>query len=153
MGVIKVMNRLYVIDPDIFCGRIITSARKESDGTIRMEYSDYTFDEYKKEKGLPNLVALTWEEFDSKYYQPYLDGLCKPLKEITEERWWEAFECLPPMRYTKFDNGSYFFISECYTADLYAFYARLDDKYYYGLRSKYKKHEELMQEINQLLNH
>lgn len=144
---------LYVIDPSSFDGSLLATA-KDVDGVIWMDYSllsPCTLDEYKIKKGMPNLVALSWNEFDCKYYQPYLDSLCKPLREITEEDWWEAFECLPPMRYTNFDDGSYFFVSECYTADLYAFYVKLDGKHYYGLRSKYKKHEELMQEINQLL--
>lgn len=132
----QAMNRLYIIDPTNFSGQIVNSMTSK-EGTP--QFVDYmkkptTFEEYKVQKDNPNLVAIEWEEFKDKYYIPYLNSLCGEFKESTEEAFWYALECLPPKRWTSENGNEFFFLGECYTADLYNCHVRIGDKYYSALR-------------------
>jgi len=130
------MEKLYIIDPTNFNGQIVNSI---SSTESTQQYVDYmseptTFEEYKLKKNNPNLIALNWDTFYEDYYKPHLDGLCEPFKETTEERFWDGLECLPPKRWTRFTNGEFFFVGECYTDNLYTCFVRKGDKYYTSLR-------------------
>lgn len=139
------IETLYILDPLVkFDGQIMNTASSSNEG-IFVHYMDKptTFEEYKKQKGNESLIALSWEEFDSKYYQPYLTALQKDFEPITKKRFNDALECLPPMRWTIEKGREFFFISECYTADLYACFVRLGDKYYSALRGKHSSSEDI----------
>lgn len=140
------MNRLYIIDPTNFNGQIVNSMSSK-EGTP--QYVDYmenptTLEQYKEMKENPNLIALEWEDFEKNYYIPYLDNKCGEFKEETEEQYWDALECLPPKRWTKMEGGEFFFLGECYTADLYSCHVKIDGKYYTALRSIYTKSEDII---------
>lgn len=147
------MNYLYIIDPNNFKGTILntmpfveTGSRNGKDILNRtyVHYSDgVTFEEYNRRHG-GNLIALTWEQFEKEFYNPHLKSLCSPFVETTEERFWDGLECLPPKRWTRFDGGEYFFVGECYTADLYTCYVRKGEKYYTALRSINTEGDELI---------
>ena len=135
------METLYIIDPNNFKGQIVSSITKHP-------YVDYTggttFEDYKKEENNEDLVALPWEDFRKDYYEPYLCGLQGEFKEVSEEAYWEALECLPPKRWTRYGKDEFFFMGECYTADLYSCYVRKGEKYYNALRSIHTKEEDLL---------
>jgi hypothetical protein len=106
------METLYIIDPTNFNGQIINSMTSK-EGVPK--YVDYmkeptTFEQYKEQQQNENLIALDWETFKDEYYIPYLDSLCEPFKETTEECFWDGLECLPPKRWTRFENGEFFFL-------------------------------------------
>jgi len=124
-------TELYVFDPTNFKGHILNSM---VNGFLRYRETPTTLEEYKKEEKNENLIAIDWETFERDYYRPYLNSLCGPFEEITKEAWWDALECLPPARWTRTGGGEFFFISECFTADLYSCYVRRGDKYYSALR-------------------
>lgn len=140
------MNTLYIIDPLQFKGQIVnTMTSKEG----VPQYVDYmkeptTLEQYREKKNNPNLIALTWEEFEAKHYRPYLDSLCGEFKEETEEEYWDALECLPPKRWTTREDGDeFFFVGECTTADLYSCHVKKGDKYFTALRPIGSKAEDL----------
>lgn len=139
-------NTLYIIDPTKeFKGHVENTMNKD---TGLVHYRENTsFEDYKKEKGNENLVTMTWEELEEKYIIPYKNNLQKPFKEITEEDFNEMLNVLPPMRWTRFENGRFFFISEAYTADLHSLYVKYKGKYYTGLRSRFMKDEDIKNQI------
>ena len=113
-----------------------------------MEYVDYmekptTFEEYNQQNG-GCLVALDWDTFEAQYYNPYLMGLCGNFIECTEDEYYNALECLPPKRWTRLKNGEFFFMGECYTANLYSCYVSKGGKYYTALRSINTDSEDLI---------
>jgi len=138
---------MYIINPESFDGRVVNTmpeANKEQLNNTVVDCSDLTFEQYNK-KHDGKLIALTWDEFNDKYYTPYNNSLCKPFKETTIEMFEDGLECLPPKRWTrdKDSNQEFFFVGECYTADLYHCYVRKGKKYYSALRSIYSKAEDL----------
>ena len=144
------MEHLYIIDKkETFKGNCINTmpfVNADKINETPVHYSQKTFAEYNADKG-GNLIALTWEEIYNDYFKPYNESLQKPFSEITEESFNESFNCLPPMRYTKISNGFLFFVSECYTADLYLCCIKHENKYFSALRSKFAKIEDLINEI------
>ena len=68
---------------------------------------------------------LSEAEFDKKV-EAFYDSFCGNWKEITEEKFTEMLEILPPINWKR--GG--FFISEGYTLDIYAFYQIHLSRYY-----------------------
>lgn len=144
------MEHLYIIDKKEtfkgYCLNTMPLVIADKINETKVHYSEKTFAEYNTEKG-GNLIALTWEEIYEDYFEPYNKSLQKPFKEITEESFYESFNCLPPMRCTQINDGFLFFVSECYTADLYDCCIKYKGKYFSALRSKFAKIEDLINEI------
>lgn len=131
-------EKRYIVDPDNFDGIVLTSMR---DG----QHSDYggeTLSELQQRENNPNLKAVTRTELN-KLLVIYYDSLCKPFEEISEERYWELLECVPPKRHRR---GS-FFVGECYDGPLYRFCFEYDKRYFSALRSIRLSDVELDKEI------
>lgn len=130
------MYTLYIIDPANFEGRVVNTMTSKDGKPVYVDYMDKptTLEQYKEKKQNPRLIALTWEDFDKKYYRPYLDSLCGKFEEETKAQFEEALNCLPPLRWTRGQNREFFFVRECYTGDLYSCHVRVGDKYYTALR-------------------
>jgi hypothetical protein len=132
------MEHLYIIDPTKeFNGQCLNTmplVAPENINETKVHYRKQTFAEYNKEHG-GCLVALTWEQFDKDFYQEYYKGLQEPFKETTEEQFQDMLEILPPKRWTGSEGKEYFFVGECYTANIYRCFVRLGDKYYTALRA------------------
>lgn len=58
-------------------------------------------------------------EYFARVRHSYLDD---PAKEITEERWWEMFEVLPPCAYTRTSRYEMFYVSEAFHLTYHSFY-------------------------------
>jgi len=71
----------------------------------------------------------------------------KPV-EITEERWYEMLEVLPPCRWGTYGGYEAFHISEHLTGSLVAWFARKDGKCYEFTECCYIKNEELFKLID-----
>lgn len=144
------MEHYYIIDTkQAFTGNCLNTmpfVDHDKISTTPVHYSEKTFAEYNQEKG-GGLVALDWGQVYEQYFKPYNESLQKTFSEITEESFNDSFNCLPPMRYTRINEGFLFFVSECYTADLYLCCINYKDKYYSALRSKFAKIEDLINEI------
>ena len=122
------MEMLYILNPENFDGSILNTmpivdvntkhGKHLLDHTL-VHYSGGTFEEYNKKNG-GNLIAITWDEFNDKFYAPHLKELQQPFEEITEERYYDLLECVPPKKWHNLnDNLNVFFVGECYTANIY----------------------------------
>lgn len=56
-------------------------------------------------------------------------------KEITEERFDDMLNVLPPVRYTRLEKGCFFFISEAYSGSNHSCFTQFRGNYYESLRS------------------
>lgn len=137
------MEMLYIINPANFDGQVLNTmpfvekGAKHGQDILKSTYvhfKDETFEQYNKSHG-GGLLALTWEEFNTGYYAPYLKTLQKSFVESSEEQFMDGLECLPPKRWTRFEGGEFFFVGECYTANLYTCFVRKGEKYYTALRA------------------
>lgn len=52
--------------------------------------------------------------------------LCRPIEEVTSERYWEMLEVLPPCRWV----NDRFHVSERMTGDIVSWFMKVDGKYY-----------------------
>ena len=137
---------LYILDPNNYKGFAENTMSIEAGADIntsKVHYCDMTFEQYNQSKG-GNLIALTWGEFYMKYHKPHLDSMCGSFEETTKDAFWEGLECVPPKKWTNFEDGEFFFVGECYTADLYRCYVRKGEKYYTALRSIYTDGNDLI---------
>jgi hypothetical protein len=125
------METLYIIDPTNFKGQIVNSMRN---GFVDYMPEPTTFEQYKKQKGNENLIALDWDQFEANYYGPFLKSLCGEFKRTTKKDFWNALECLPPKRWTRKENMEFFFLGECKTANLYTCFVRKGNQYFSALR-------------------
>lgn len=135
------------------CSSITTSLSIDNIDSAIVDYTEMTFAEYKKSN--PNkeyTTPMLWEDYYENIEKPYLKNLCGEWKETTEERYWDMLECLPPMKWHDIQSGiNMFFVSECYSGDLYTCCLRLTNngtkKYYSALRSKYITDSEVLTEL------
>lgn len=68
---------------------------------------------------------MTWDEFKI-LLDNYHNGLCGKWREITEDAFNDALNCLPPLAW---NNGG-FFLSEMFTHDVTDYYQKWYGKYY-----------------------
>lgn len=156
------METLYIINPENFNGTALNTMpatyfdethpnyEHEKNSTY-VHYSDLTFKQY-NEKHENKLIVLTWDKFNKDFYTPYLKSLQGEFSEITEKRYFELLECVPPRKWHDLnENINMFFVGECFTADLYAccIMDKKTKKYYSALRSINAKDDVL---INDFLN-
>ncbi|GAB6013320.1 hypothetical protein [Viscerimonas tarda] len=130
----------FILDPANFDGAALASM---SDG-IHSDYGGETPEELRIRENNPALQALSLEE-QIPVIERYEQSLCKPFEEITEERYWDLLECVPPKRF----DGNRFFVGECYYGNLYRFCFRLNGKYYSALRSIILTDKEIEEQIRE----
>lgn len=138
------METLYILDPTSFSGRIVNTMKAAPDDyqQSKVDYTEETFEQYNARKG-GNLIAIPFEQFYEQFQKPYLTSLCGDFKETTEEAYWDALECLPPMRFTQQGSNTFFFISEAYTDSLHSCYVKLGNSYYSALRCRFTPADQL----------
>lgn len=125
----------YIGNVENTCSDDLTQAHYCEEG---VSASDYIAQHKKK-----NLHILTWEELYP-HIKEFNQSLCEEWKEITEEQYEDALECLPPMRWHNIGyKTSVFFISEAYTADIHSAYISSQGKYYTANRSINMKSEDI----------
>lgn len=83
----------YIIDSRYFNGTCITSMSDD----LHSDYGNETLEELRVKERNPHLIAVTPERVNL-LIKRYQNALQTPFKEITEERYWDLFDCLPPAR-------------------------------------------------------
>ncbi len=112
-----------------------TQSWMQQDGTVA--YSDgLSFKEYNAKNG-GNMKLISERELDALLDEHY-KGLQKPWTEITEEYYWDMYECLPPIY-----KSPFWFICEATTGSLHSCYIEHKGKYYTALRDRFTRTEEL----------
>ena len=117
-------------------------------GIDRCQYSGQTVPEYLKEH--PNTVCISFDEALKKIHEEEEKIFITAWKEITEEEWMDALECLPPEKWETVSGVELFRMSEYTTGNITAHYARLNNKYYYSGRRTSNSYEKLAEEIKKL---
>lgn len=99
------------------------------------------FEEYQKSKG--EKFRLISEGEHDEFQRIYRKSLISEFTEITEDKYYEMMNVLPPTRCHNYRGAEIFFVSECYTLDLYSCFIMANDKYYSALRPIGEPSEEL----------
>lgn len=131
----------FVVDPANFNGYPLDSMTEGIHCDYCMSHS--TLEEMRQDLINWNLITVNREELEN-MEADYIQSLCKPFEEITEERYWQWLEYVPPKRF----NGNRFFVGECYTHSLHHLCFCIGEKYYAALRSIHLTDAELSKEIN-----
>lgn len=88
---------------------------------------------------------------DQTYDRNYWDNLRKnngePAHEVTEQRFMEMLEVLPPGNWTRREDSESFMVIECQTANLYTWLARLGDRYFEMIAPGDCKHADIMRSV------
>lgn len=108
----------FVVDSRSFDGSCVTTM---SDG-IHGDYHHETLEELRDREKNPYLTAVSGNTV-RKMIRIHLQSLCAPFSEITEERYFDYMDVLPPIRHTR----NFFFLGEPYHADIYRFCFRAAD--------------------------
>lgn len=130
----------YVIDSRYFRGSCVTVM---SDGT-HCDYFGYTLEELREKEGNPYLIALPIKPL-AKRARIYMESLCGPFEEVSETRYYDQLDVLPPIRH----NRNSFFMGEPYHGNIHSFYFKVGNRYFTGLRHIGTPHEELQRQIGE----
>lgn len=134
----NVIKRTYLVEIP-FPGHTESIVNYFEDGSNTVAYSGYlynsnvrdlTLEEYRKARPeLKDLKEVSDEEM-TEMYAVYEQSLVTEPAEVSEERYWEMLEVLPPCRWSKYGGCSSFHISERYTGDLVSWFAQCQGKWY-----------------------
>lgn len=134
----------YIIDSRYYDGACITSMRDDVHG----DYYGETLEELRLRYNNPYLVAVSPRRV---YHleERYERALAQPFSEITEERYWDLLDCVPPKR----QHRNWFFVGECHSGTLHALCFRLGNRYYTGLRSLSLSDDDICRQIKEFESH
>lgn len=99
-----------------------------TDGTVAYTPGRQTFEQYKAENG-DHFEVIDDAAFDALLAKFEADRRTD-CESITEERYWEALECLPPSKYCAIDGVTMFHICERITGELVDWYAVHNGKHF-----------------------
>lgn len=112
------------------------------------------FEQYNEQHG-GNLKTASEEEIAKLFEEHEQKNILSFFTEITEERYDNLLECLPPKRWHKHKGLEIFFMAECYTGNIYSccIFNPETKKYYSALRRITETSDELekvfLESINQ----
>lgn len=132
-----------------------SSVFTDSNGIERVAYSgsslnsgdELTIQEYLGLKKNPKLVCISFGEALRRIHKVEESIYLTAWEQISEEKWFEALECLPPMKWKTVDDVELFQMSEMTTGDITGHYARYGEKYFAASRRISVKYEEIAKEI------
>lgn len=129
----------YIIDSRYFDGACLTSMSDD----LHSDYGGETLEELREREQNPHLTAVSPGRM-SLLVKRYIQALCRPFREITEERYHDLLDCLPPERM----GGGRFFVGEPYYGDLYPFCFRRQGRFFMAERSIRLSDAELSRQIH-----
>lgn len=143
------MEVLYLLDGKKFSGSIRA--------TVRNGFVDYSFDtvlqrnltldEYCGREKIKEPVLLDWENLKPIIKEWEEKNLITEFQEISEEKFFEMLEILPPLNFCNFQVGFLFFLRELTYGDISGCYVKFKDKYYYAQKRITETPESLLKEI------
>jgi hypothetical protein len=148
MLLIEDKRERYVVDKKNFKGNvqsILYGQKCPYSGKTEREYLSQGF-----------VIYDSWDLFYDEMVNPYLLSLQGEWVEISEERYDDMLNCLPPMRWRNIASGiNCFAMCEGLTYDLHSFYLQVTDgksvKYYTAVRRIREKDSVIAADIiNQL---
>jgi hypothetical protein len=99
-----------------------------TDGTVAYTPGRQTFEQYKAENG-DHFEAIDNAAFDALLATFEASRRTEP-KSISEERYWEMLECLPPSKYCEVAGVTMFHICERITGELVDWFAVCNGKHF-----------------------
>lgn len=132
----------YIIDSRYFDGACLTSM---SDDT-RSDYGGETLEELRRREKNPHLIAISPRRM-ALLAKRYSRALGRPFREITEERYYDLFECLPPARM----GSDWFFVGEPYYGNLHSLCFRSGGRFFMAERSVRLPSEEIARQIREYI--
>lgn len=129
----------YIIDSRYFDGACLTSM---SDDT-RSDYGGQTLEELRQREKNPHLIAVSPDRM-ALLVKRYNRALSRPFREISEERYYYLFECLPPARV----GSDWFFVGEPYHGNLYPLCFRSGGRFFMAERSLSLSDMEISSQIS-----
>lgn len=131
----------YVIDPMVpFEGAVVTRMHDD----IHSDYGNETLEELREREKNPNLITVDPEKVTELANEHREKLNSEPFKEISEDRYEDLLDCLPPKRMLR----DAFFVGEPYQYDLYPFCFKVGGRYFEGRRIVSTPKEILYAEIN-----
>lgn len=130
----------YIIDSRYFDGTCLTSMSDDRHN----DYGGETLEELHEREKNPYLIAVSPGRM-SLLAKRYTRALSRPFREITEERYYDLFECLPPARM----GSGWFFVGEPYYGDLYPFCFRSRGRFFQAERSIRLSDAEIFRQIRE----
>lgn len=130
----------YIIDSRYFDGTCLTSMSDD----MHSDYGGDTLEALREREKNPYLVAVSPVRM-TLLVKRYTRALCKPFHEITEERYYELLECLPPARM----QSDWFFVGEPYYRNLYALCFESDGRYFRAERPIRLSNAEIYRQIRE----
>lgn len=130
----------YIIDSRYFDGTCLTLMSDD----MHSDYGGDTLEALREREKNPHLVAVSPVRM-TLLVKRYTRALCKPFHEITEERYYELLECLPPARM----QSDWFFVGEPYYRNLYALCFESDGRYFRAERSIRLSNAEIYRQIRE----
>lgn len=86
---------------------------------------------YLEEAQNAKFEVMPYEEYRRREREYYCN---RPIEEISEERFYNAFDCLPPLHIRHLNNKDWYFsMCEFYDGPFTGQYAYINGKYYYAL--------------------
>ena len=142
--------------------KYIIDGKKEFRGVVENEiredgivcYTDnLNFEEYKRSVNNPDLIVIDQKQLDDMIYK-YKRSRMKVFEEITEEEFYDKYECLPPRRIKKKDGAFSFFMGGgALELTLQNFYFKYKGKYYYGIRDLEEKEDYLDHQVKAFITY
>jgi hypothetical protein len=119
----------YIINPESkYSGGVQSTTYTTLDGVERVAYSNgQTLEDYLKER--PAYFVMGESDFEI-HMKRYYDSLVTEPRAISEERFRDMLEVLPPCKWRTVAGVNMFHVSERLTGDLVSWFARVDGEHY-----------------------
>jgi hypothetical protein len=113
----------------------------------RTSVNKKTFEEVKKE--YPNIKLLSWSEFLKEQKKNEDENIITGPQEITEEKFNDMLEILPPKNLIVQGSFIAFMMCEYFTSNITNYYIKTGGKYYTATKRDTTSYRDLIEEINQ----
>lgn len=137
---------IVVVNPD-FKGRTQTFLNKDG----KCIYTGKSLEEMRKEDGIEYITPD--DQTMDKMWEEYYKSIQGKWEDITEERYYEMLDVLPPMNWRNIGKGvEVFCICEAFTGHLHHHYVKYstdgEKVFKSALRSRFIKGDEILKELN-----
>ena len=130
----------YIVDSRYFKGVFVASMSDD----LHSDYGNETLEELRVRKRNPHLIVVTPER-GNLLIKRYQNALQTPFKEITEERYWDLLNCMPPARM----RDTFFFVGEPYYENLNPFCFTSEGLFFMSERNIHLTDEEIYRQIRE----
>jgi len=109
---------------------------------------DLTVAEYLERLG-PDYVCIQFDDALGQIKEVQSDIYIKPWKEISEDDYMYALECLPPEKWMTVDNVNIFRMCEYTTCNITGHYAHHEDRFFQAYRRSSDGYDKLSREVKE----